>query len=164
MAKTFKEARRLHDRRVKKRMKKGLPCDTNTYDNILSKYWPDFVKKNFKKCEEIVHLMGSQIEGYMSMGLSLDNGLWNILISFAESDLIIICFLINVDPAVSANIAMQMLAICAQKEIRILIGPSYGFETDSEGNFVDIAWTDDELNRIGIKSVQVGSSDKPTRH
>jgi len=81
--------------------------------------------------------------------ISLDAGMWQIMVDEKGCAELWLNFHVNADPGFSATITEKLSKLSSSLSMKIRVGESYAYEFDENGDFVDMTFGDDAYKTVG---------------
>ena len=92
---------------------------------------------------------GSEIDFVEDNFISVDAGMWQIIVDEGGLGEFWVDFHVNVDPGISASIIENLSKLSSSLNMKIRIGESYAYEFDENGDFVEMTFGDDAYKTVG---------------
>ncbi len=105
--------------------------------------------KEIYEIEKLITAMGCQIDWIENEMISVDNGLWYIVIDEDHPDDIFLNLHVEICPWKAADISKRLSYLASLIGMNVVIHDVYAFEFNEAGNVVDMTFGDDAYETSG---------------
>jgi hypothetical protein len=101
------------------------------------------------QCKKLIDAMGCNIDWIDNDIISVDSGLWQILVSEKSPDEICLSFHVNVCPNMAASIYKRLSYLADLIGMDVVLYEVYAFELDEDGRIKEVTFGQDAYDTVG---------------
>jgi len=105
--------------------------------------------ENILAIKKLIECLNCDIDWVADDMISVDNGLWQILVSDKSPDEICLSFHVNVCPNMAASIYKRLSYLADLIGMDVVLYEVYAFELDEDGKFKEITFGQDAYDAVG---------------
>ena len=106
------------------------------------------VSKKIDQCKQLIEAMGCKVDWIENDIISVDYGLWQIIIDDNYPNDILLSLHVNICPWKAADISKRLTYLASMIEMDVIIDDVYAFEFDENGNFMEITFGKDAYQTV----------------
>jgi hypothetical protein len=107
------------------------------------------VSEKINQVKKLIEAMGCNIDWIDDEIISVDSGLWQVIVSDKSPDEICLSFHVNVCPNMAASIYKRLSYLADLIGIDVVLYEVYAFELDEDGKFEEITFGQDAYDTVG---------------
>ena len=107
------------------------------------------ISQKFDQCKRLIDAMGCQIDWIDNDMISVDNGLWQILVDNKFPDEIYLSFHVNVCPNMAASIFKRLSYLADLIGMDVVLSEVYAFELDEDDKIKEVTFGQDAYDTVG---------------
>lgn len=99
--------------------------------------------------KQLINAMGCDIDCIDDDMISVDNGLWQIVVNNKFQNEIFLNFHVNACPIMAADISKRLSYLASLIEIDVVISEVYAFKSDDDGKITEMTFGSDAYETVG---------------
>ena len=107
------------------------------------------ISQKIDTCKRLIDAMGCNIDWVADDMISVDNGLWQILVSDKSPDEIYLSFHVNVCPNMAASIFKRLSYLIDLIGMDVVLSEIYAFELDEDDKIKEVTFGQDAYATVG---------------
>ena len=107
------------------------------------------ISQKIDTCKRLIDAMGHEIDWVDTGIISVDRGMWQILLSDKSPDEIYLSFHVNVCPNMAASIFKRLSYLIDQIGMDVVLSEVYAFELDEDDKIKEVTFGQDAYDTVG---------------
>lgn len=107
------------------------------------------ISRKLNHCKQLIDAMGCEIDWVAVDMISVDSGLWQIIVSDKSPDEIYLSFHVNTCPNMAASIFKRLSYLADLIEMDVVLSEVYAFELNEDGKIKEVTFGHDAYDTVG---------------